>query len=317
MNGIKIVGIIIIVFLFQEIKAQTCCSGGTPLTGNLGIQSIEPNSWYFQLSYDYNFLDKLYNGSQLLNDKSRERTTQSTLLQAIYPISERFSVNGLFSFVNQKRTIFSPLGTINKTTASGIGDVVLMIQYRVYSNLKRSGVLAIGPKLPLGKFDAVDPEFGLALATDLQPGTGSLDGIMGGSFSEYHFLKQNLTLTAVASYRLTTNAKRFEGDNAYKFGNEFMLSLGLTNRFQLKKISFDPFVFFRYRNSAPDQISGFDLPGTGGNWAYIIPGFNFEPNNKWSFNISGEIPFFQNLKGTQLTTSYRLTAGIAFKLFKK
>ena len=111
-----------LVLVVTNARSQTCCSGGTPLTGNLGIQGIEAKSWYFQLGYDYNFLDDLYSGTELLDDHSRERLTQTVLLQAIYAFSDKFSVNALFSYVDQKRTIFSPIGETNITQASGFGD---------------------------------------------------------------------------------------------------------------------------------------------------------------------------------------------------
>ena len=60
-------------------------------------------------------------GSQKLDDNSRECLTQPVLFQTIYSFSEKFLVNGLFSYVNQKRTVFSPTGETNITRASGLG----------------------------------------------------------------------------------------------------------------------------------------------------------------------------------------------------
>ena len=166
------------------MQGQTCCSGGTPLTGNLGIQGIESKSFYFQLVYDYNFLNDLFSGKQILHDNTSERSTQTILFQGIYSFSNRFSVNTLFTFVSQQRKNFSQTGTTNVTKTNGVGDAVVLAQYTPFSNLKRSLTLALGPKLPIGKFDAVDSEFGIALSPDLQPGTGSLDAIFGASYQE-------------------------------------------------------------------------------------------------------------------------------------
>ncbi len=316
MKTIKFFAIIFFTMVFTRVQGQTCCSGGTPLTGNLGIQTIEPGSWYFNFSYDYNFLDALYSGTTLLDDDTRDRVTQSLLLQAIYPISEKFSINGLFTYVGQQRTVFSPLGNTEVTNAQGVGDMVVLAQYTLLSDVKRSITIAAGPKIPFGKFDATDPELGLVLNPDLQPGTGSWDGIIGASYNQYHFLKPNLTFSSYVSYRTTTKAKRFEGDNDYKFGNEFMVSAGLSNQFLIKRTAIGASAHIRYRNAVPDQISGLKVPGTGGNWFILIPGVYFEPNDTWTFSVSGEIPLYNNLNGTQLTTTYRLNAGIAIKLFR-
>lgn len=311
------IAIIMILFSTFNLNGQTCCSGGTPLTGNLGIQGIEPDSWYFLLAYDYNFLNNLYSGTELLSDNQRERLTQTTLLQVIYPFSEKFSVNGLFSLVNQKRTIFSSTGTTNVTSAGGLGDVVFLLQYNFFSNLKRSLTLAAGPKLPVGKFDATDSELGLVLAPDLQPGTGSLDGIVGAAYSEYHLLNiPGFTFSGTFGYRKTTAARRFEGDDKYTFGNEMMFSAGFQKNFLLGRTAIIPFAFLRYRQTTPDRIEQFEVAGTGGDWFFLNPGFIFEPSNNWSLTVSGELPVYQNLQGTQLTTTYRLNIGLAIKLFK-
>ena len=52
-----LISISLLISVPNFLKAQTCCSGGSPITGNLGIQEIDPKGWYVQLSYDYNFLD--------------------------------------------------------------------------------------------------------------------------------------------------------------------------------------------------------------------------------------------------------------------
>ncbi|MCF6333186.1 MAG: hypothetical protein L3J11_07870 [Draconibacterium sp.] len=312
----KYITIILLVLIVSKMQGQTCCSGGTPLTGNLGIQGIEAKSWYFQLGYDYNFLDNLYSGTKKLDDNSRERLTQTVLLQSIYSFSEKFSVNGLFSYVEQKRTIHSPIGITNITQASGLGDVVLLAQYTLFSGLKRSLTIAAGPKLPIGKFDAVDPEYGLVLSPDLQPGTGSLDGIVGAAFQEYHlFHVPGLTFNASAAFRKTRPAKRFEADFKYRFGNETMFAAGIQRNFLIHKIAINPSLFLNFRNTQQDKIDDLQVAGTGGIWLNLNPAVSLAPNNILDINISGEIPIYQNLNGTQLTTSYRINVGIAIKLF--
>lgn len=308
--------LLLFVLINENIYAQTCCSGGTPLTGNLGIQGIEEKSWYFQMSYDYNFLNDLYSGTLKLDDNTRERLTQTALFQAIYAFSEKVSVNGLFSYVDQKRTIFSPIGETNITQARGIGDVVLLFQFTPFTNLKRSLTLAVGSKLPLGKFDAVDPEFGLVLSPDLQPGSGSWDGIFGTSYREFHLLNSHgLTLNATAGFRLTTPAQRFEGDFEYRFGNEAMIGIGIQKNLLLNSVGISPSINLSYRHTSQDKVDGAEVAGTGGGWINLIPSLSIEPSNNWAINVSGELPVYRNLNGTQLTTTYRLNLGIVVKIF--
>jgi hypothetical protein len=317
MKRFGILFIVLPITIGNMIYGQTCCSGGTPLTGNLGIQGIEPNSLYFQLTYDYNFLNDLYSGTQSLEDNKRERLTQTILFQGIYSFSDKFSVNTLFTYVSQQRRIFSRIGAPNVTKTKGVGDVVVLVQYTPFSTIKRSLTMALGPKLPIGKFNATDPEFGIVLSPDLQPGSGSLDGILGASYQEYHLLNvPGFTLSGSAGYRLTTPAKRFEGDNNYRFGNETMLSLGIQKSILVKKSRITPSVFIRYRNTLSDKINGSKVAGTGGNWMYINPGIGIDLFSNLSINASGGLPVYRNLNGTQLTTAYRFNAGITYKIVR-
>ncbi|NOR75853.1 MAG: hypothetical protein GQ525_11915 [Draconibacterium sp.] len=312
----KYIVFVFLIVIVSRVNGQTCCSGGTPITGNLGIQGIEPKSWYFQLLYDYNILDDLYSGSEKLNGNLSERLTQTVMLQTIYSFTEKFSVNGLYSYVDQKRSIIGTTGDAHVTQANGFGDIVLLAQYTPFLNLKRSLTIAIGPKLPVGKFDATDPEYGLVLSPDLQPGSGLLDGIIGVNFSEFHlFNVPGLTFNSSAGFRITTPAKRFEGDFDYRFGNETVVAVGLQKSFLINKIGFSPLLFFNFRNTLQDKIDDLQIPGTGGNWVNMLLGLNIEPSNNWAINVSGELPVYRNLTGTQLTTTYRINIGVAIKIF--
>ena len=311
-----IIAINMLFALFFKANGQTCCSGGTPLLGNLGISGSEPGTIYIQLAYDYNFLDHLYAGTQRLDDNSRERITQTALLQLVYPFSDKISLNGLFTYVSQERTIYSQLDQINRTKTQGLGDAVLLFQYSPISGFERHLTLATGPKLPVGKFDAIDDEFGLVVSPDLQPGSGSLDAIFGATYQEYQlFGVPGFTFSTSLSYRLTTAARRFEGDNKYRFGNETMLSAGVQKNFLIRRTGVTPSLFAQYRHSAADETDGLEVAGTGGNWIYLSPGLNIELNNYLAINAAAELPVYRNLKGTQLTTTYRFNVGLAIKIF--
>ena len=59
------------------------------------------------LNYDYNNLNTLNAGSERLDDNSRRRITNSILLGVGYAFSDRFSVETLFTWVNQSRTYYT------------------------------------------------------------------------------------------------------------------------------------------------------------------------------------------------------------------
>lgn len=87
------------------LPAQTCCSGGVPLSSNLGLPPSDGNTIQFNLSYDLNTLSTLKAGAEELDDDSRRRQTHSVLFQMGYSLSDRFAVDVFFSWVLQTRQI--------------------------------------------------------------------------------------------------------------------------------------------------------------------------------------------------------------------
>ena len=297
--------------------SQSCCSGGTPLTGNLGMNSMERREWLFRLSYDYNFLDDLISESTLLENNTRNRTTQSILLQTSYGISNKWVLTALFSLVKEQQETFVLNEASNLVSQSGFGDAFLMLQYSVVSHIKRELLVAAGPKIPIGKTDARD-EVGILLPPDLQPGSGSWDAVAGFSYREFHLLNQpQLALNLSAGYKYSGKSSRFEGDENYRFGNEFIASLGVSKVWQLKKTTLTPAIQTIYRTTQPDVTDGFDLPSTGGEWVYLNPGLSVIPHSGIEVNIGGDIPLYRNLNGTQLSTSYRINIGVSYRIKSK
>ena len=180
----SIVWPILLLLLFNNYSySQTCCSGGVPLSANIGLPAGEKGSWQFSLSYDYNQLKTLKSGSTELDDDLRERLTQSILFETGYTFSNRFSIDLFLSYVRQERHIFTFQGT-NSTVTNGIGDGVLLFKYNFLpDNLKTTAMVGIGPKIPFGATDKTS-DSGIALPADLQPGSGAWDAVFWGTFSQ-------------------------------------------------------------------------------------------------------------------------------------
>ncbi len=286
-------------------KAQACCSGGTPLSSNLGIQAVQGNTLQVQLSYNYNTQKTLVSGTKVLQDNNRIRNTHSVILRSSYGISERFSVTGLFSLIRQEEEVKTQFGS-NYKMAQGIGDMVLMMQYQVVSKNDQYFIVAGGVKLPTGATDRLDTELGIPLNPDLQPGTGAWDLLYGLSYSANHVFKPNLTFLVVSTLRLTTAAQRYNGLQLYEFGNEFQTLFGFKDSYFAKKWIINPSLMLRYRITQFDKINNVESLITGGQWVHLVPEIDFDVSPEFGFGISGEVPLYRNLHGTQLTTSYIL-----------
>lgn len=305
-----------------SFNAQTCCSGGIPLSNNIGLPLLEKGTIQIGLNYDYNNLNTLNFGSEKLDDDSRLRITHSILLNTSYAITNHFSAEGLFTWVNQRRNI-SQFGNENLDQTSGIGDAVLLLKYDVSKLFpkiigKNSSLqFGIGTKVPFGSSTETNNQ-GITLNADLQPGSNAWDAIFLGSFSSSFNFRPSLLLNIKTIYRNTGTNNSYFGNNTYKFGNEFQGFLSFSDQFMfLKTLLINLSISFKYRDAQLDQIGGFDLDNTGGNWTSVIPNFSVDIKSNISFSTKAEIPIYNHVDGTQLTPTYRITTGLLFKIKPK
>ncbi len=300
------------------LYSQACCSGGVPLGGSLGLGTAESKSLQVLFTYDYNVLNDLMDGSEQLKDNTRSRTTHSSIIEINYGLTKRFTLTGVVPFIRQERSIRSYGGAEDFTSTQGLGDVVFLIKYRLFDPTKKPDlewVIGAGPKFPTGKTDYTNND-GLVLVADMQPGSGSFDGIFWSYFQKRKFGSPNLSLMAVSSFRYSGENKTYNKTQVYRFGNEFQFNLGLNyNMFAHWPI--DIFTYLRYRQQAEDLIDGSIFPGSGGQWITVIPGMSINFSPRLSLRMSGEVPLYRNLKGTQLTTSYKLTAAVLYTIPSK
>ena len=325
--------IIFILALSVQSLAQTCCSGGVPLSSNLGLPDGETGALQFTLSYDVNALNTLKNGTIVLKDDAgldRTRLTHSMLFELGYTISPRWSIDLFFSWVRQERTNFTNNIETDFRFTEGIGDPVFLLKYKlIASNAGQTSLTAgVGAKPPIGS--ANESFEGFRLNADLQPGSGAWDGILWSQFTQTLGFRQSLSFVATASYRFRGTNEDFQATinpvtgerNAqpYRFGKEFQLITGLSDRLILGKQLFDPALLLRYRHAAADRIksdlaSPFnEIPNTGGQWIFINPSISYWLGTKASINANFELPLYANITGTQVSPTYRLNIGFYYKI---
>jgi hypothetical protein len=309
-------GICIVLFglFLGNANSQTCCSGGIPLSNNIGLTMYEKGTTQLSLNYDYNNLNTLNNGTEVLDDNSRLRITHSILVNMGYAISDNFSAEALFTWVNQRRRI-TQFGNETLDQSSGVGDGVLLFRYDFsdliapYSSLN----IGIGTKIPLGSSTETN-EGGIVFNADLQPGSNAWDLIYWASYSKNFNFRPSLNISSRIIYRSTGTNNSYFGDSRYKFGNEIQSFVGFTDQFMIFKTLASPGISFKYRKAQADTTDGFELTNTGGNWVSIVPNISFELTPNLIFSTKAELPLYSNVEGTQLTPTFRITSGILIKL---
>jgi len=298
----------------KEIIAQTCCSGGVPVASNLGLPIGNTGAIQVAVSYDLNVLETLKTGTETLEDDSRSRKTHSGLFEIGYTISDKFGVDGFFSFVRQERVI-SQFNRENFSSTQGIGDAVLLFKYKVFASQNNQTVLqvGVGPKIPLGASNKRN-EQGLTLNADLQPGSGAWDFISWAQLTRVLNARPSMSFHTTTIYSLKGTNTDYLGSQAYQFGEEFQLAMGLSDRLLIGKSIIDPSLSIRYRHQAADILEDFDIPSTGGNWVFINPSISYWLNPDLSFEVSTTLPIFASITGTQVTPTYRFRTGIFYRI---
>jgi len=315
---IRTLAFILIFLLAEQLRSQTCCSGGIPLSNNLGLVNEGKGNLLIGLNYDFNNLNTLNAGKDKLDDDSRKRITHSALLNFGYSISDRLSVETLFTWVNQRRAI-NQFGNTDLQQTSGIGDAVFLLKYDIPKVIGDKSNLSIGggAKVPLGSYNEVDGS-GITYIADLQPGSGAWDLILYAAISKNYDFRPTMTFSSRIIGRLTGKNKDYlEGASTYEYGDEFQIYLGVSDQFLVFNAITNPGISFKYRKAKKDIIDINALDNTGGEWLFINPSVGIQLSPTIRFQVKAEIPMIGNVDGTQLTPTYRVTSGFLFNLTSK
>lgn len=293
---------------------QSCCSGGVPISNNLGLPVSDSKTIQFAVSYDLNILNTLKDGSVKLDDNARRRLTHSVLFQSGYVINKKWSTELFLSWIRQER-IIRQFGNTNKTTAQGLGDAVILMKYKLLiGNTKRiNWQIGAGPKIPTGSSEERDKNH-IALNADLQPGSGSWDVITWTQISKNSTARPSLTYSGTASFSLKGKNKSYLGSQVYQFGNELITTAGIADQFVTGAVLWGASLQAMYRYAFQDENDGEKTPGTGGQWVFMKPGLTVKPSGKSAINISATIPAYSWVRDTQLTPTVRLNVGFYYEI---
>jgi len=143
------------------------------------------------------------------------------------------------------------------------------------------------------------------LSLDLQPGTGSWDGLL------WAYFYQGLPLKGLSLFGSTTFRYPTENSDGYRLGSELSYYLGTSHRYYQ---FLDLLAQIRGRLAGRDRHSGRKLSSTGGHWIYLVLGGNLNVTRSLSIQAYGQFPVYQNVNGIQLTPSYSLVVAGYFRI---
>jgi hypothetical protein len=207
--------------------------------------------------------------------------------------------------------------------SKGFGDVSLLAQFRFLpgENGGAAAALLAGVKIPSGEKDVEDEE-GDRFEVEHQPGTGSLDRLLGAAWS------QTIGKAAADANVLATLAT--EGSQDTRLGHLVNYNLALSFRpgqhehphgageaehpheHQTEgrdQVSFDLVAEANGEWRGPTDIAGAEEDNSGGSLVYLSPGMRVG-TQAWSLSASVGVPVVQELRGEQHETTLRLLVGL-------
>lgn len=314
----RIVYLVIALLLSTKFgAAQTCCSGGVPVSGNIGMPFTDVKSFQFNIAYDLNYLNTLISEGEKISESNRRRLTGSYLINGSFSFNKLISLELLGSYIYQSRTIRSEQ-TETTEHSSGFGDMVMLIRAGK-NDLFFPGssiIVGVGPKIPTGSSSEKNSQ-GLTFSSDMQPGSGSWDLVAYSSISASVSEKSSARAYIRAAYIGKGSNNNYLGTFTFSSGNEFNLMIGFNNSSYLANNIWNYSIGLRLRSSENDKQNGFILPNTGGKWAYGTMSVGLSFTQRAQAYISGELPVVSSPNGIQLSTSFRLTTGIYINFGKK
>ncbi len=298
----------------------SCGSATCPLNNHRYVAA----GWMrFTFAQEYIDQDRIFTGTSrtvvgaLPNTHDEVRTLNlRSILGAQYGISDAAAVGVELPFIHREHTHLEE-GRAESFDISGFGDVTVGATYAILPPAEESGAylgVQAGLKLPSGATGARSGG-GERAETTIQPGTGSLDAIVGLNYRADLFRVPAPTgetgiLPIVAGVTYQVNGR---GTGGYRIGNTLLASLG--TQYDLSSgVSLLVQANGMFRGYADVGSTGEFRGNTGGAWIFFSPGMSIRMGDAVSASGYFQIPLFIDVHGIQQASKFNLQFGLTADL---
>ena len=203
-------------------------------------------------------------------------------------------------------------GSPTSAGGTGLGDLMVLVKYRFYRRDSERGTtqasFTAGPKLPTGRTDLRDSN-GNALPAGLQPGSGSTDLFLGGSWTYTGLLHvERLVADDETSYLLRT-----EGTGSERLGSVLNSRFWLSYRpYQAREVGKEWFIGpeLAWMHQQHDRVAGVFVPASAGDVLLAGATTYFSPHPGMHIWLGLEFPVAQTTASSFMKTRHRISFGI-------
>jgi len=294
-----------------------CSSCGCTLSSDWSSQGIAPSGEGVRVDFRFDYFDqdqlrsgtkKVDRGSlEIPNEHEIQQTTinRNYALGIDYSPNEDWGVNLQLPYFDRYHTTIAPGDTeISTSHTQGIGDVRLVGRYLGFTPDHSIGA-QLGVKLATGSFDNTfisGPQAGEPLDRGLQPGTGTIDLLVGGfTFGAF---SRDWDYFAQGMLQQPLNSR-----DGFRPGTGFNLNAGV--RYMAYE-HFVPSLQINARIEARESGENADVDNSGATLVYLSPGLNFQVAGALHGYAYVQLPIYQRVNGLQLEPRYTATVGIYY-----
>ncbi|MGE3171029.1 MAG: transporter [Planctomycetota bacterium] len=269
-------------------------------------ETLYDGGWLATIGHELQRRDTLRTGSDRVADPlATHELEQRTTLGVQYGLRHDLQLGLSLSWAHLEAD--SALGS---QEADGFGDLGLLVKYRFLRLDERGSATNFsvlgGVSLPTGDDD--QQSGGVELPPDLQPGTGSVDPMLGAAVTHE---PGRWRFNAALMWQLHTDLD----DDGDRRGDELLLELAAGNRFWLEPYP-GPFMrldgIVRWYREGRDRMDG-PLPDTGGERLAAGLNWAFRPRPEFDIQVYAEVPVHEHVRGTQLGHDWQLDITFGYR----
>jgi hypothetical protein len=296
----------------------SCGSATCPLNMS---RYLKDGSLSFSVTYEYINQDQIFVGSSRSHvgaipgpHDEVQTVNRRYIVQSQYGMSDVIGLSLSFPIIDRQHTHLEN-GEMERFNVVGISDITVSGEYTLLLPSSPFGPalsLILGLKLPTGSTEKTNTRGERAEVT-IQPGTGSLDGIIGTNFRQSLFSVPNLSglYTSVPVIMSVTYQFAGRGADDYRFGNTLLAHLG-TEYELVRSLRLMVQVNGRFQGFADVGRTGEPRENTGGTWIFLSPGVSGQFAGGLSGYLHLQIPIYQNVHGIQQTAGSNLQMGVSY-----
>jgi len=317
----------VLIAAIQLSFSQGCCSGGSgsPIAGGAASGVLLNHQMEVSASYQFISTSKFKTNNNkdttsIINDTLR---SDYLFLRTDYGLSEKLTMSIALGYYEKK----SLINANESYSKNGVSDLIIFPRYNIF-NWKRDQhrteiTVGLGWKFPLGHHDDSTLYFSSPVIGDIYSYDPPIVQLTNGSQDAmfYTFFYRTYPKKKFRIFANTLYIKKSYNSLGLKFGDYSSVSLfvgkslpkgiGVTGQLKYEKVG------------SVEAAEGIDLidynieeHSTGGRKTFFIPQLSYSTKG-FTYFATANLPLYQDLNGSQLSTQYQITAGVSYRFLLK